>query len=922
MPDTYTWTEYFALHGDIDSNVIVHVSAGTTLVFDEGSSGAPITIGGMVIEGDVLFEDGPEAQYQLDTDFILVHDGGTFQIGSAEQAFVGDVTISLTADEGQEFDVTSSDVSVVSTGEGLPPDRAADLERMIGDQNNNFLMAMGQGSSIAIHADDAEKASWTSLNASVKGDAGVDTITIDTAASGWEVGDKIAISSSYYDLNEAEEFAILAVDGDTIRLDRAVQFDHIGDVQTYTNQTSNKEADFRAKVMLLSRDVTVQGAVDVDPNKAINDQSDSYGGHIMAMSGANLHLSGAELAFMGQEDDLGRYPVHAHELGDTGSFIVEDNSIHHSFHKGVTVHSTDNAIVANNVIYEVNEQGIFLEDSGSASLITNNVISTVRSMDNETAGIWIETNGQVIQNNVIAGIDGNGAEWDRATDSDPENFSGNTIQGVSNALASSQGSLGQLKDITPTDFNTADHIAATDVSIGWVNTGVWEQRGQGMHVTDAVIVEAMRGTRLRKDQSLEDAVIVGDTGLFADSDAYDVDGHHIYDGPSALIDVTFHNFNGGDVAIDQSNSVEPMLGHTYDGVEFVNIGAQNQMDLGKIGMIGHSYKVVGVIDIDGSVTGVAGAHLIPSQGADNFYRTPQTYEVPEWGALVSPDARLGNFVIHDDGPNDAEFRVTRENGATKGWTSASDGQGRAQHGFFMNGETYKLEFDGANDVFEMHAMEMPYGASVVYEIYGLDIATQFTEIAEYSRDDDVSIREVSSLEMLDASPYTAVYRDAGSDTIYVKFVADGKIGWHNANAGATFDDELYTGAMIQIDQSTGSLVDMDNLVFDDPAAPMGERFDGTAADDLFYAFSGDGDLFGGDGSDALYGGLGDDLLYGGSGNDKLFGNSGNDDLFGTLGADEIEGGTGDDFIAGNAGADILYGGDGDDTINGNEFADV
>ena len=441
---------------------------------------------------------------------------------------------------------------------------------------------------------------------------------IDSAESGWEVGDVIAITSSYYDLNEAEEFVIEAINGDTITLDREIQHDHIGETQTYANQNGDKVADFRASVILLSRDVKIEGDVDYDDRDLINDQNDTYGGHIMVMTGADLHISGAELAFMGQEGVLGRYPVHAHELGDTGSFVVENNSIHHSFHKGVTVHSTDGATVDNNVIYEVNEQGIFLEVSGSGSLITNNVVANVRSIGKETAGIWIETSGQIIQDNTFSGVEGNGAEWERTFDSDPDNFKGNTIQGVNNALASFQGTLGQLKDVDTTDFDTIDRIAISDVSIGWVHTGVWEQRGQGMYVDGAVIVEAERGTRLRKNQTLEDAVIVGDTGLFADSDQYDLDGHHIYDGPAALIDVTFHNFSGDDDAIVQSNSVEPMLSHAYDGIAFVNTGIENQVDLGKVGQIGHSYKIVGSVDIDGSLTGTPGAHLFPSQNAGSF----------------------------------------------------------------------------------------------------------------------------------------------------------------------------------------------------------------------------------------------------------------------------------------------------------------
>ena len=319
---------------------------------------------------------------------------------------------------------------------------------------------------------------------------------------------------------------------------------------------------------------------------------------------------------------------------------------------------------------------------------------------------------------------------------------------------------------------------------------------------------------------------------------------------------------------------------------------------------------MGAIDIDGSLTGVSGAHIFPSQNAGAFYRTDTTYEVPEWDALVSPDARLGNFVIHDDGPNDLEFRVSRENGASLGWTSATDGQGRAHHGFFINDETYRIEFRDSNDVFQVHVMEMPYGASVVYEIYGLDMATQFTEIDTFSRDDDLSIHEVSSFAMLQASSDTAVYRDVETDVIHVKFVAEGQIGWHNANAGATFDDALMTGAMIQIDQI--NLVDLESLAFDDPVEPADQKFDGTAADDLFYAFSGDDALYGGDGADQLFGGLGDDMINGGRGDDALFGNSGDDVLRGRRG---------DDLLVGNSGADTLKGGGGADTLNGGDGAD-
>jgi len=403
----------------------------------------------------------------------------------------------------------------------------------------------------------------------------------------------------------------------------------------------------------------------------------------------------------------------------------------------------------------------------------------------------------------------------------------------------------------------------------------------------------------------------------------DVEGHQLYDGPSALIDVTFHNFSGEDIAIMQSNAVEPMLSHAYDGIAFVNTSAENAMELGRIGQVGNAYKITGAVDVDGSITGFAGAQIFPSRNADAFYHTANTYEVSEWGAFVSPDARLGNFVMHDDGPRASEFQVTRENGATLGWTSAQDDQGRAHHAFFMNDETYKLEFDNSNDSFEMHVMEMPYGDSVIYEINGLHIATRFTEIEQFSRDNDLSIREVSSLNMLQASHDTAVYRDLQNELIYIKFVAEAKIGWHNANAGVTFDDALMTGAMIHVDQTRQSRVDVSNLVIDAPGSSIEQHFSGTSGDDIFYAFSGDDTLDGGAGADSLFGGLGNDRISGDRGNDQLVGNSGGDALYGrsgddllvgNSGADKLRGGSGNDRLIGGAGSDLLSGGDGGDTF--------
>ena len=59
--------------------------------------------------------------------------------------------------------------------------------------NNAYLMAMSEGSRIEIHAADREKESWTELSETAE--AGSNALKV-TEATGWQVGDLIAIAST------------------------------------------------------------------------------------------------------------------------------------------------------------------------------------------------------------------------------------------------------------------------------------------------------------------------------------------------------------------------------------------------------------------------------------------------------------------------------------------------------------------------------------------------------------------------------------------------------------------------------------------------------------------------------------------------------------------------------------------------------
>jgi cell migration-inducing and hyaluronan-binding protein len=113
--------------------------------------------------------------------------------------------------------------------------------------------------------------------------------------------------------------------------------------------------DERGEVGLLTRNIKIQ---------ASDDAARSYfGGHIMAMAGSKMFLSGVELSRMGQHLHLARYPVHWHILGEGQGQYIRNSSIHDTYSRCVTVHGTNNLRVENNVTFNTVGHCFFLEDA-------------------------------------------------------------------------------------------------------------------------------------------------------------------------------------------------------------------------------------------------------------------------------------------------------------------------------------------------------------------------------------------------------------------------------------------------------------------------------------------------------------------------------------------------------------------------------
>src|SRR5690606_9897503 len=129
-------------------------------------------------------------------------------------------------------------------------------------------------------------------------EAGANSIEV-LNASGWKVGDQIVLASTDYDPRQAEKRTIRTIRGNTLTLDKPLEYMHFGKI-TF-------DVDQRGEVGLLTRNIKIQASPDAEQSY--------FGGHIMAMPSSKMYVSGVELQRMGQNLTLARYPIHWHLVG-------------------------------------------------------------------------------------------------------------------------------------------------------------------------------------------------------------------------------------------------------------------------------------------------------------------------------------------------------------------------------------------------------------------------------------------------------------------------------------------------------------------------------------------------------------------------------------------------------------------------------
>jgi cell migration-inducing and hyaluronan-binding protein len=369
----------------------VTIAAGKEVVLDV----SPPALNGLMVEGKLSFADN--ADLELTTEWIMLH--GELAIGSEAEPHARKATITLTNNV---------------------PD-----EKIMGDMGDRGIMIAG--GTLNLHGDRTN--SWTKLAKTAE--AGGNSIEV-LNADGWRVGDEIVLASTDFDPRQAERRTVSAIRGNTITLDRKLDYMHFGKI-TFG-------VDERGEVGLLTRNIRIQASADAEQS--------FLGGHVMAMAGSKMFVEGVEFNRMGQNLTLARYPIHWHLVGDAKGQYIRNAAIHDTYNRCVTVHGTNYLQVENNVTYNTVGHCFFLEDGAehgnqyvrnlaiqtkchtSKPCVPTNLAAAGESAnyddrqavrtsgqaskdvllpsDNTASSFWITNPNNVYRDNVAAGSDANG----------------------------------------------------------------------------------------------------------------------------------------------------------------------------------------------------------------------------------------------------------------------------------------------------------------------------------------------------------------------------------------------------------------------------------------------------------------------------------------------------------------------------------
>ncbi|MBK8396360.1 MAG: right-handed parallel beta-helix repeat-containing protein [Leptospiraceae bacterium] len=384
-------------------NVII--PSGKYIILDVN----PPKLGAMQIDGILEFA---KQDISLTAKNIMIH--GTFQIGSETEKFTHKATITLNDTD------TSSNIM---------------------DMGTRGIVVMGEGK-LELHGESPAITKTQIANSIQPGNT---NLTLKESVD-WQPNDEIILGTTdYYHIGNgnalSQKVKILTITANNINFDTPSTYQRWGVLQYATTtgmslnadnlisppspntstQTTPRILDERAHVGHLTRNILIQAEDDEVW------QNQGFGVHIMIMGKATAHVDGVEIKRAGQRGRLRRYPFHWHMLSYGGTETYEDasgqyfknSSIHNSKNRGLVIHGTNGILAENNVIFDVEGHGIFLENAVERrNTIDGNLVLFVRnspqplkiheSGERGSSCFWLSNPDNIIRNNIAADCANNG----------------------------------------------------------------------------------------------------------------------------------------------------------------------------------------------------------------------------------------------------------------------------------------------------------------------------------------------------------------------------------------------------------------------------------------------------------------------------------------------------------------------------------
>ncbi len=401
------------------TGAVVSIGPGVQLRLDgtpRDLMGTPVELAGLEIAGG-LYVDCDDLELRVD--WIDVLDHATLQIGTETYPYTGRANITMT--DSFPNHACSRNLAACRNGNGDADAKGTGLPMMI----------RAWGATVDLHGRSFGRA-WSTLRAPVA--AGATDLELAHAVT-WGDGMEVAIASTDFEPEQGERCRIQNLGNGRLRCATPLRDGHWGG----TVGAGATTVDASAEVMLLDRNIAVR----------IDRTIDDPAGQVLIQHGhtpGRVRIDWVELAGLGHEGTLGVYSLHFHHAHSLAGSYVKHSSIRHSKHRAITLHSTQDLELVDNVAYDIRGHAIYLEDgSERGHLIEGNVVAGTRAIegdpnrvgDDKPASFYLSNLDNRIRNNRAAGsaaygfyivcltahapVDGdNGCVW-----APPTEFSGN-----------------------------------------------------------------------------------------------------------------------------------------------------------------------------------------------------------------------------------------------------------------------------------------------------------------------------------------------------------------------------------------------------------------------------------------------------------------------------------------------------------------